>query len=547
MGKLTVQNFVYKIHSNRLAKSKWNLTLPLDEARKNDEVVAMASSQMTRWIDELNGITGRDEEVISLKKAAKRVRKDQNTLESRRKLKKIYSRLDELQFKPDLIIVVMDKVPHMRRAAKGFKLNGVSFVRLVATAGQVKTGGCMYVSERLAPELRCRIDNGRNPEVPLVPAKLEAYRALTCSSSHVVTFPRITVVADCVTHFKEDTIFLDDAELEEPKMEFIKDAELELVENDGYGLILPSMAEKWSQDLGLSYTPSCFNSRIAWGKGVLVQFDFLRWSDEVAGTRKIKDVWGHDVDLSDVDVIMSESQLKLWASYDSCEDYLKCCNENHYEFSVTKYSPEILDEMRGSNYQFLAPLDFSDDDIEELIAPSINSIRNIISQSAGNASLFLHGPDVANMDPVDIPDDYAKALMIEPRMMSDPYVMKRIHNLVQKRIQDLSIGVVDLYANFTIIAGDPVAFMESAHGMEVKGLLKPHEIYSSFWRKKEVGDVVCFRAPMSTLENIVKMHVNDSDEAADWFQYINNVTLMSSQSGECHSLNGADELCPTPR
>ena len=51
----TCHKYVYKIHSVRLRKAKWNLTLPLNEARKNDgDVIALSDSQVLRWIDELN-------------------------------------------------------------------------------------------------------------------------------------------------------------------------------------------------------------------------------------------------------------------------------------------------------------------------------------------------------------------------------------------------------------------------------------------------------------------------------------------------------------
>lgn len=40
--QLTGQRYIYKIHSARLRKAKWNLTLPLAEARRNEEVVSLS-------------------------------------------------------------------------------------------------------------------------------------------------------------------------------------------------------------------------------------------------------------------------------------------------------------------------------------------------------------------------------------------------------------------------------------------------------------------------------------------------------------------------
>ena len=75
-------------------------------------------------------------------------------------------------------------------------------------------------------------------------AKFEAYRALTCFGSTPVSWPKgIAVVDECITHFKSDVIELNDEADGEPVMTFVKDADIELDESDGYGLILPSLAE----------------------------------------------------------------------------------------------------------------------------------------------------------------------------------------------------------------------------------------------------------------------------------------------------------------
>ena len=293
------QKFIYKIHSARLRKARWNLTLPISEARKNDEVISLSDSQMLRFIDELNGIQNADAVAKEIKNEIKTLRKQQNSLQNRRKIKKLYEKLDEIQYKPDYMCLVIDKEKDYWRACKGFKINGIKYVRLLGTNGGVKNSTIVFVSERLAPELRRRIDNGRNKDVELVPAKLEAYQALVCSGSVPVSMPNgIAVVNDCITHFKADVINLNDEEPGEPVMSFQKDADIELNESDGYGIMLPSLARKWSEDLGLDYLVSGVNTRFSWEKGMVFTFDFLDFADNVAGTRIIKDAWGNDVDLS---------------------------------------------------------------------------------------------------------------------------------------------------------------------------------------------------------------------------------------------------------
>lgn len=46
--QLTGQRYIFKIHSARLRRAKWNLELTISEARDNDEVVALSDQQTGR-------------------------------------------------------------------------------------------------------------------------------------------------------------------------------------------------------------------------------------------------------------------------------------------------------------------------------------------------------------------------------------------------------------------------------------------------------------------------------------------------------------------
>lgn len=348
--QLAAQKYILKISTARLRKAKWDLTLPLAEARRNDEVISLSDSQMLRWIDELNGTGDAEERVRWIKSQIRSIKKMEDCAQNRRKVRALYDELDSLQFKPDYIHLVIDKDKDLRRACRGFKINGVRYARLLGTNGGVKESTIVFVAERLVTELRERIDNGRNTEVPQIPAKLEAYRALTCSGSIPVSMPRgILVVPDCETTFKEDIIMLNDEGCEEPKMEFIKDADIVLDESDGYGLMMPALAARWSDELHLGYVASGMNTRFSWEKGMVFTFDFQDFAEKIGGKYVVKDAWGNDVDIREVELVLTTSMVKLWACYDSLEHYLKCCEENHYTFGIPKTCPAELESRRSLN------------------------------------------------------------------------------------------------------------------------------------------------------------------------------------------------------
>lgn len=538
----TCQRFIFKIHSARLRKAKWNLTLPLNEARKNEEIISLSDSQILRFIDSMNNITDADEKAKAIKAEIKALKREENTIKNRRKIRELYEKLDEIQFKPDYMCLIIDKNSDYYRACKGFTINGIKYSRLLGTNGGVKNSTIVFVSESKVAELKRRIDNGRNKEKEFVPAKLEAYQALVCSGSIPVSMPKgVAIVNDCVTIFKSDVINISDDNEGEPLMEFQKNAEVELVESDGYGIMLPSLAEKWSEELELDYLVSGVNTRFAWEKGMVFTFDFLDFADNVAGTRVIKDAWGNEVDLSEVELILTTSMVKLWDSYDSCEDYIRNSLENGYTFAVTKTCPKELENERNLNYQFIQSYELSDEDIEKLIKPTIDEIHDILGLDWRKTILFLSGKGV-NEDNVEVISSvFAKAIMADQRMINDPFVRKKVLSLIKKRIDDAKIGVIKVHGNYSIVSGDPYSLCQSIFGLPVTGLLKAGEIYNKYWIDSKTEKVACFRAPMSCHNNIRLMKLSSSSEARYWYRYMNTCTLLNSWDTACAALNGMDE------
>lgn len=541
--QLKCQKFVYKIHSSRLRKAKWDLKLPLQEARNNDEVIALADSLVLTWLDELNGIRDAEERARGIKAEIRRIKREPSSAPNKRRIRQLYNQLDSIQFKPDYLCVIMDTDADYWRACQGFQVNGITFHRLLGTNGGKKMRTIVFISDDHGDIIRYRIENERNASIPLVTAKLESYKALACSASTPVSWPNgILVVPDCETQFYADTVYIDDAGDGEPTEEAKPNTLITLDESDGYGLMLPSLAERWSAELGLSYMASGMNTRLCWEKGMVFAFDFLQFADEIAGGRYIvKDAWGDEVDIRNVELILTTSMLKLWDSYESCADYIEKCKRNHYTFRITKTTPRELEKLRTTNYQFVQPFDLTDDDIEELISPTMERIRAALCNEWEKTVLFARGTGLTEKNADKGDDDWVKALMIEPEMMNDPYVQTCIYKMMKGRINRAKIGVLDVHGNYSIIGGDPYALCQSIFGLEVTGLLRAGEIYNQFWADADAELLACFRAPMSCKENIRRVVPNRSDECRKWFKYISAATLLNAWDTVTNALNGADK------
>lgn len=560
MKQQLYQQFVYKIHSSEILRIKGkrkNLIITPSEARLNDEVISLADSNVLRSIDELNGVN-REEIAKQVETIRSRITYLRNSSEhkvaNRNELRKLYTQLDEIQFKSDYVMVVMDKASDFDKLNKGFRINGVEFRRLVGTSNGVKQSTIVYcsvVNERgvhIYENLEERLNGGRDISKELIPAKFEAYKSLACSASVPVSMPKdILVVDDFILNVHAKYIQLEDSETSNEPVETNIESDVELNASDGFGLMCPELAERWSGDLGLDYIISGMCIRNLFCKGMVYTFDFKEFARRYYDSDTITDVWGTVHEVKDVELILPVSVMKLWDSYKSLAHYLECCEKYHHGFAVTKTCEKELENERTLNYQFIQSYDLTDDEIRELIMPTVNELKETICGDPSKTLLFLRGACGENYK-FDKDDNYlARAIMVNPEIAKDPYVIGVVGNMLSKKIKEAKIGVVKIHGNYTVISGDPFAFCQSIFKCDVpdeeKGLLKAGEIYSKYWiddSNSEGKRVVCFRAPMSCHNNIRAMNVVHNEDIDYWYQYMSTVNIIN-----CHDMfypaeNGAD-------
>lgn len=548
--------FVYKLHSSRLADAKWNLTLPLEEALSNGtDIISLSDSQLLRFVDEIRGIDSEARmrelkaEIASLKNHP-----DRNG-SINRKIKALYLEMHQTQFKSDYVCIVMDSLKHYDRCNKGFSINGIRYRRFLGTNNGIKRSTIIYLSEEIYPQIKERVDCGRNLEQKLVPAKLEAYQALVCSGSIPVSMPKgIIVVKDVETSFTTDAICLDDSKTEEPVATFIKDRETTIDASDGFGFMSPELSLRWSFEL--NHEPSKYLSAVnarglPWTKGMLFTFDFHEFAKRVAGTYLIKDAWGITRDVRDAEVILTTSMLKLWDGYSSWEEYEHWFKKYNYGFAVSKTAPYELEEEHKTNYQFLQSYELTDDEIEELVSPTLNEIKDVMGLDYRKAILYLKGSHVDPRSVLYKGAGIAEALMIEPELINDPYVRSTIKENIKNRIKQAKTGVLNVAGNFAIVGGDLYSLAQSMFGLEVTGLLKAGQVYHKFWIDRGVDRICCFRAPMTSHNNIRVAQVANSSNAPNysemqyWYQYVTTCILINSWDSIAESLNGLKDRSPS--
>ena len=564
------QIYVLKIHSGYLSKHNWHLDFRLSEIRKQPQmVVSLGSSQVLRWLTKLQGRENDDFRATEIKKEIKSIKKLENTYENKQKISKLYNELYQKQFQQDYLMLIMDSPNDYKEACKnkfsitidyGDRQETVTYVRLLGTAGSIKKSTIMFINENKHDEIMRRINNGRytGPKegelvkthngielgYKFIPAKLSAYFALQCSASISVPWPRIIVVNDAEVKFTDKVRIVRDSGNDEnpiwPTVSEPQEIEIEADVSDGMGFISPEMSAIWAKSLNEGEEPlSGYNTRCAFVKGMVFTVPFVQFAEEIAHTYMITDAWGDKRDIRDADVILTTSMLKLWDSYDGFEDYYQNCMKNDYDFCIAKSSPRELRNIHTTNYQYIQDYSLSDAQIDDLIAPTVTKIKECLGLDWKKLILYMCGTGLDEKNVLKV-DPMCKAIMANPDLVKDPYVRSKVNRMIQKRINSAKIGVLDVAGDYAILGNDPYSLLQNIFGMKITGLMKAGECYHKYWTDKGVDEIVLFRAPMTSHENVQKLKVVASDEMRKWYRYIKTCCLINSWDTTAMRLNGAD-------
>ena len=203
--QLYSQRFILKIPSTKLRKHEWSLNIDLKKARQDNEIIQLGDSQLLRFIREIKGINYTEKQIQEKKNEINKLKLDKTDSGNLKKIKKLYDDLDKMLFIEDYVSIVFSKKSDFDRACgrSGFTINGKKFKRILGTTGGIKKNTVNFCSEEIYDELNKRLENDRNKEIKIIPAKFEAYKSLSASASNPVTH---TYIAKIITTIDKTNI-----------------------------------------------------------------------------------------------------------------------------------------------------------------------------------------------------------------------------------------------------------------------------------------------------------------------------------------------------
>lgn len=538
------QLYIYKFESKFLKENNYNIKTSFKQAKENEQIIAVADSQMLRSIRDIRGRFIDRKKIELFFQKREDLKKEPSSKTNANLIKEINKQINSIMFVPEYVTVVINTKSHYKDLFyHGLVINGKKYKRFSCSASQARMNTIVMVDTEISDELYKRLNNGRH-EKALNPSKFNAYLGLSSSATLPVSTPRVCVVKDCLIKRKTLVNYVTeiDRELEDDIIEE-KEVDIEYNYFDGMGLITPEQSEKWAKELELDWIPSEWCIRNAWIKGMVCTFPIQEFCEKINNGNYLVDTIYKDengeyikADLRNIDVIISESQFKMWNCYDNYDEYEKNCIENKLSWGISRYTPKHDKNCLYLNYQSIQTLKLNNDDIKGLCKDTVDWINGVNGKDLMYTILFCLGKSV-NEDSVReflrSSDNYwLKSIIVNNSVINDKYVKEKIYNLISTRIKNACLGRIIVRGNYQVIVSDPYAMMEHICGKTPNGLLGYKEYYSNYWNNYGVKTVDSMRSPLTYRSEHNILNLKNNQETNYWYRYLGTGIIVNVHSDD---------------
>lgn len=528
---------IFKFTSTFICKSNLNIeNYTFRDAIRDAAIVSAGDNIAFDQIRKLRGDLRTDQEIFSDVQFLRRVMHAAKRDGAFREASTINQKIFKTLFVQDIVSVEAKTKGEYRKLAKnGFYVNGIHFIRFSASAGQIRHNTVLFINseiyEPIYKALMCGLDE-KVSEINL--AKFSAYFSLSTSSVMWVTPPRVCVIDDYTTILPNQKIDWIINTPDGKKSIEEREIDVELNSADGQGLIAPDMAQLWSEEIGLDYVASSYVVRSVFIKGNLVPFDFHRYA-AVNGIYTIKDHWGHEHDIDDIDVLLSVSQFKMTKYYSSWEEYDEKAKAAGIKWGVARYNKREDPEMSMTNYQYIQIMDVGQEDIKTLIKPTVEWIKKVCSGDPLYTMLYCLG-GFGTDQTISLSDVHSraqnlamKAVVKNPVFLNDGFVQRRIYKSIVENINRAKLGKIWMRGNYQFMISDPIAQCRSALGLPIVGEIPADHVYCKFWldRIGKEEDIVLLRSPCLDKHEANLCRTYTSKACNEWYQWIESGVIYS--------------------
>ena len=431
--------------------------------------------------------------------------------------------------------------------ANGFNLDGIHYVRYKRSAGSSREGKCLFIDERLLRAMSKWSECGLKPQKDL--ASWESYKALSLSSiKGTVEIPLdgILFVPDYKSVFQEDVVSV---EIEDGRLS-AKTKQTQITNDiwDGESLLDESVFEKYYADRHMlllrgKFFKSCaFRTKLQkWFKDKNITLDDLKRRGFVTLAEDINQIvmvtTPNSLKYLKFAGSLTEKNIRQWAAH------------TDGTFGVVKYDKGTRffhGKMVQSSYQLLNTLSLTEQEVKQLLQPSIDYIsllrRDIDFMRYHFTDAFAREKDgeEEHMDGLAERADVIFTLMHKCPHFDETELYANFRNDIVRSLKErLKRGHILLNGTNATLFGNGAELLKYLAGEDIASELKPGQIRCE--RFEDGAKLLCARSPHITMGNWYCVENVLGGGIWDYFDLGENIVCVNAIGENIQQrLNGCD-------
>ena len=404
------------------------------------------------------------------------------------------------------------------RSGEKIKTEAIHYKMLYRSTGKAKKGTCTFIRDELYDISKNFLYMGiQLPEHNARIVEISAYAPLVSSGivGKVQIHPEnILILEDVDRFFSRDVVSIETDEDKHCVVKWIDEYKLKNTLFDGQALIDTSIFPKWAN--GYVLLRHHFTKMAAFHTNI--QMFFRDWCNKNGwdyNTRTVKDYWGNEHYLKDIELITTTNAVK-WMKMDiSYEYWCEWVHKNNCMFGVVKFShPSKLGKYQKMSYQIVNSLDINT--MGEVCQATVEYIQMLKNNDDEFKKYLKKNSNFAN--------DYEVLLAIcewNPDFVKCDYYKERKKHILSNYLLSIKSGELLQNGDNLTIVGSPYAMLiYGATGVQddcdLDTTLKyePNTIQCFTSRFADGEYLAGFRSPFNGRFNMSYLH-NTFDERID--------------------------------
>ncbi len=413
---------------------------------------------------------------------------------------------------------------------------------LYRSSGKAKKGSCMFIIDKLYEKAKKYLYMGiqlpkNNPMI----VEISAYAPLTSSGivGKVKIDPKnILILKDIERFFITNVISVETDKNKHCIARKLSNYKLKNTMFDGQALIDSNIFPKWGNGYILLRHHFCkmaaFNTNI--------QKFFKEYFGDNYYTATVKDMFGNDHFVKDIELITTDNAMK-WLKFGiSYEYWCNAVNENGCNFGIVKTAHESkLGNVQKMSYQMVNSLD--ELIMEEVVKDSISYVEHLKTDHNFFMDYLEKNKNFSN--------DYEVLISLckhNSEFHKSSYFRDRKKKIIETYVLNLKSGKIIQNAENLTVVGSPFAMLlYAATGKEKfvdedESFTKENAAIQCFTERFGNGEYLAFfRSPFNSKNNLLYLHNIHSDIFYKYFNFGRQVIAINMNGTDAQDrANGMD-------